>query len=175
MDSKPLHDTKGHLLNLFNELPWLFQNDMKDLCTQIIQSYKAKEKITCADLRQVLIHLYSCLLEKVPTEKEILQLVETAVRISEMMYLPSTQHSPKHILQLYNCTWLHHTLCRKLLSPESGFYGSYIHHIVAHAPVQFEIVSLSSTTIEAEGYLDKPRLLFHRHQIVIQIMSCLIC
>ena len=74
---------------------------MKDLCTQIIQSYKAKEKITCADLRQVLIHLYSCLLEKVPTEKEILQLVETAVRISEMMYLPSTQRSPKHILQLY--------------------------------------------------------------------------
>ena len=110
--------------------------------------HKAKEKITCADLRQVLIHLYAFLLERVSTEEDILQLLETAVRICEILYLPSIQRSPKHILQLYNCTWLHHTLCRKLLSPDKGFYESYIHHIVAHAPVQFEIVSLSSTTKE---------------------------
>lgn len=125
---------------------------MKDLCIQIIQTYKAKE-ITCADLRQILIQLYACILERAPTEEDVLKLLETAVRISVLMYLPSVQRSPKHILQLYNCTWLHHTLCRKLLSPESGFYGSYIHHIVAHAPVQFEIVSLSSTTTEAEERL----------------------
>ena len=28
-----------------------------------------------------------------------------------MLYLRSSERSPKRILQLYNCTWLHHTLC----------------------------------------------------------------
>lgn len=59
-----------------------------------------------------------------------------------------------YILQFYCCTWLHHELCQELFTRFHGgttrenMFGLYLHSLVAHAPMQFEIVPLSSVNTE---------------------------
>ena len=58
------------------------------------------------------------------------------------------ERTPKCVLQLYNVSWLHHELCSKLFMTFHGdlsrstLFGSYLHSLVVHAPLQFEIISL---------------------------------
>ena len=153
LDAEPLHDLKGHLNNLFNKLPTILRGEVRDTCQQIIDSNKRKEKLKRADLRLTAIQIFLFLKEKLSETSDVVALLETAVCISEILYLPAVQRSPKRILQLYNCTWSHHTLCRKMFPTADSFYGSYLHHLVVHAPVQYEIISLSSTNAEAEERL----------------------
>ena len=91
-------------------------------------------------------------------------LLETAVRISELIYLPDEKRTPRRILELYNITWLHHELCSKLFQSFHGdlsrnkFCGSYLHSLVIHAPLQFEIISLHSVNTEnQERYFNQAR------------------
>ena len=84
----------------------------------------------------------------------ILLLVDTVVRICELLYLPEEKRTPRRILQLYNCTWVHHELCSTLFTTFHGdmsrskFFGAYLHAIVVHAPPQLEIISLFSINTE---------------------------
>ena len=158
LDSEPLHDLKGHLLHLFAELPFILDKDTGALCKQIISQFTMKEKITCADLRITAVQVYACLLQRLSSGDERLLLTETAVRISEILYLPTKERSPKRVLQLYNVTWVHHTLCSKLFTrtrqvTRTAFFGLYLHHLVVHAPFQYELISLSSVNTEAEERL----------------------
>ena len=135
-------------MNLLTELPFILDKETSALCNQIISQYTKKEKITCADLRITVIQLYACLLQRLTSDDEKLLLIDTAVRISEILYLPSTQRSSKRVLQLYNVTWIHHTLCSKLFGrtkqvTRNAFFGLYLHHLVVYAPQQYELVSLN--------------------------------
>ena len=168
LDSEPLHDLKGHLSHLFVELPFILNGDTKDTCCQIISCYHKKEKVTCADLRLTAIHIYLCLVEKLAHSDERVLLLETVVHISQILYLPATERTPRRVLQLYNLTWIHHMLCSKLFSrlhkvTRNAFFGLYLHHLVVHAPQQYEIVSQSSVNTEAEE-----RLFGQAKQLVIQ-------
>ena len=53
-------------------------------------------------------------LHKLVFKKNFKVLMATIVKVSEFLYASCKTHTPKTVLQLYNCTWLHHTLCRKL-------------------------------------------------------------
>ena len=158
LDSEPLHDLKGHLFNLFSELPYILNGDVKETCQKIIKSNLSKEKVKCADLRLTAVHLYQLFLQHYRDDDYQLLLIQTAVQISEILYLPAYKRSPKRVLQLYNCTWLHHTLCSlmfptlKCLTREKMF-GTYLHHLSSHAPTQYEIIALSSVNTEAEERL----------------------
>jgi len=116
LDSEPLHDLKGHLINLFTELPFILSGNVKETCQRIIQCNLNKEKVKCADLRLTAVHLYHHFLQHYRSDDYHLLLMQTVVQISEILYLPSSKRSPKRILQLYNCTWLHHTLCSLMFS-----------------------------------------------------------
>lgn len=100
-----------------------------------------------------MIELFLYLLNR-PVDKEILLLVETAVRISELLYMEDVDRNPRNILRLYNCTWIHHELCRKLITTLHGsmtytkLFGLYLHALVVHAPQQLEIISLRSVNTE---------------------------
>ena len=150
LDSEPLHDLKGHLFNLFTELPYILKGDVQESCQKIIKS-------KCADLRLTAVHLYQLFLQHYKYDHQLL-LIQTAVQISEILYLPAHRQSPKRVLQLYNCTWFHHTLCSlmfptlKCLTREKMF-GTYLHHRSSHAPTEYEIVALSSVNTEAEECL----------------------
>ena len=88
-----------------------------------------------------------------PVSNEIILLVKTAVRISELLYVHDSGRHTRNILQLYNCIWLHHELCSKLVSTfQNGmtykFFGTYLYALVAHAPQQLGIISLRSVNTE---------------------------
>ena len=153
LESEPLHDIKGHLNNLFSKLPAVLEGDVKNTCKEIIDSNKRKDKVKCADLRLTAIQLFMFLRNKLPSTSDVVMLLDTVLRISEILYLPAIERSPKRILQMYNCTWIHHMLCNKIFPTTDTLYGSYLHHLVVHAPMQHEIISLSSTDAEAEERL----------------------
>ena len=78
--------------------------------------------------------------KKANVDPSILLLLETGVRLSELIYLPDEKRTPRRVLELYNITWLHHELCSKLFQSFHGdlshskFFGSYLHSLVVHAP-----------------------------------------
>lgn len=153
-----LHDLKGHLLNVYAELPHILKGNLRKTCQEIIDTNLSKEKVTCADVRLTAIHLYLQLLESLPRQEPVVQLLQTAVQISEVLYLRSSERSPKRILQLYNCTWLHHTLCSMLFQKTKEvtrevLFGTYIHHLVVHACPQYELLGLRSENAESEERL----------------------
>ena len=154
LDCEPLHDLKGHLINLCKELPYLLQGDARKAIEEII-SATVSDKMTCADHRVVLMQLYLHLRQQAIPDS-ILLLLETAVQIARCFYIPADSRTLCQILWLYNCTWVHNELCCELfLTFHAGMtrekmFGTYLHAIVAHASVQFEIVPLSSVNTESQ-------------------------
>lgn len=119
------------------------------MCEQVIAANKGST-MTGAKCRVCMIELFLYLLHR-PISTEIL---ETAVRISELLYMHDSDRNTRNILQLYNCVWLHHELCSKLITTFHGsmsynrLFGSYLHALVVHAPQQLEIISLRSVNAE---------------------------
>ena len=116
-----------------------------------------KQKANGAVLRTAAIKLLIKLLNST-ADTSVVNLLETIVRTSHLLYMPESRRSPKMVLRLYNCTWLHHELCKQLFSTLksqtlSHFFGIYLHAIVVHAPTQYEMMSLSSVNAESQERL----------------------
>ena len=152
LDCEPLHDLKGHLGSLFKELPHILPHGVREKTKEIIEA-NTKDKMTGADHRMIAIELRLSLVQA-SVDPAITLLTDTAVRISELLYLPEEKRTPCRILQLYNCTWLHHQLCSTMFTTFHGdmsrskFFGTYLHAIVVHAPSHLEIISLFSVNTE---------------------------
>lgn len=57
--SEPLHDLKGHLINIITELPFILPpGDTTSQCNHLISSCLAKEKKSGADLRRLVIQIF---------------------------------------------------------------------------------------------------------------------
>ena len=117
----------------------------------------SKETKRGGDYRLTCIHVIA-LLRNRQTPPLILQLMETAVEMSDIMYADENKRSPKLIFKFHNVTWLHFELCKELLSsPKSlthrKMFGMYLHAISVHAPSQYEIVNLKTTNTEHEERL----------------------
>ena len=145
-DCEPMHDLKGHLLNIYAaELPHILKGNLRETCQEIIDTNLSKEKVTCADVRLTAIHPYLQLLESFPAQEPVVQLIQTAVQISEVLYLRSSERSPKRILQLYNCTHgfiIHCAVCssrRHKKIPEKFCWEP-----------QYELLGLRSENAESE-------------------------
>ena len=153
LDCEPLHDLKGHLIHLTKELPYLLDPETRK-STQEVISACVSDKMTCADHRVLIMQLFLHLKQQ-NVQGKILSLLETAIQISRLLYLPAELRSPKKILQMYNCTWVHHELCREIFTQfhagmtREKMFGNYLHALVAHAPVQYEITPLSSVNRES--------------------------
>lgn len=114
--SEPLHDIKGHIINLIVELPYILppgETAMK--CTHLIECCLAKEKKSGADLCRAVIQLY-LLLKDLDCNSKILLLLQTIIKIGQISYSLDKHRSPRQLLQLYNVCWIHMELCRDLFS-----------------------------------------------------------
>ena len=157
VDCEPLHDIKGHLYNILYEIPHLLSEPLKSEYTQVLESTVPKQKTSGAVLRTAAIKLLMKLL-KSTANASVVTLLDTIVRISHLLYMPESRRNPKMVLRLYNCTWLHHALCKQLFSnlktqSQSHLFGIYLHALVAHAPPQFQFMSLSSVNAESQEHL----------------------
>ena len=157
LDCEPLHDMKGHLQNLIDELPHILSKPLAEDCKVLINADLKKEKKTGADYRLVAIHLL-CLLRKKNGPAKIVQLVASIVSICELLYAKVMQQTPKAILRLYTLTWLHFELCTDLflitkVVTHRKLFGQYLHALIVHAPPQYEIVCMKSCNSEKEERL----------------------
>lgn len=98
VDCEPLHALKGHLANLFAELPHILTGYLKETCKKVIETSLDKDKITGADLRRLAIHVL--FLFQVQDNAELITLMDTVVWMSSVLYATDTERSPRSILQL---------------------------------------------------------------------------
>ena len=159
LDCEPLHDLKGHLANLLPQLPSIVGEDIlrKQIQDCLATDLDSKTTKRGGDYRLAAIHILA-LVRNSNCPGEVLQLMESIVEISELLYADDTKRTPKSILRLFNLTSIHFELCVKLLSKTSTIshqkmFGIYLHSLVHHAPFQYEILSLSSVNTEHEERL----------------------
>ena len=154
---KPLHDLKGHIINLITELPYaLPDGNISAQCTHLISCCLTKEKKSGADLRRVIIQLL-VLLKDLDSSTKIL-LLQTIIKIGEILYSRDHQRSPRQLLQLYNSCCLHMELCVDLFSTPkkltvSKMFRHYLHALTAHSPTQYELACLCSLNTENQERL----------------------
>ena len=145
LDCEPLHDLKGHLYNLLPEVPHLLPDPLKQECLQILDTTLPKQKVSGAVLRTAAIKLLLKLCSS-SADYLVVMLLETIVRIAQILYMPESRRCPKVLLRLHNCAWLHHELCKQLLTlPRTQklthLFGIYLHDLVVHAPQLYQITS----------------------------------
>ena len=141
-DCKLLHDLKGHLYNLLPEIPSLLEPPSLE-CQQLLDTTLPKQKVSGAFLRVAAIKLL-IKLQHHSVDVLLLELLNTIVRVSELLYSFDHKRTPKTILQLYNVTWYHHELCcHFLLKPKhqtrNHLFGIYLHDLVAHSPPIYQL------------------------------------
>lgn len=158
LDCEPLHDLKGHISHLLNEVPHLLSPILKEECLKIIENTVPKQKVSGARYMVALMTVYLKLRKCEDVDDNIITLLESAVNMSKQLYLPDSHRTPKAILQLYNASWIHHELCCHLIpnpkeQTQQRFFGVYLHDLVVHAPSQYELVSLRSTNCESQERL----------------------
>lgn len=100
LDCEPLHDLKGHIQNVLDELPGKLEKTLAVEVKALIDTDLGKDMRTGGDYRLTAIHLLS-LLQKRTTQPEILQLVQSLVEISELLYADDSKRSPS---QFSGCT-----------------------------------------------------------------------
>lgn len=133
LDSEPLHDLKGHLINLLTELPYVLEGTAKKLCLDLLTNIlfsKKQNGHSGSNLRVALLQTYKLLYFQ-EVESSIKTLLSTVVKISEILYSSDDKRAPKTILQLYNCTWMHHELCKCIFTrlheiTHARLFGSYL-------------------------------------------------
>lgn len=155
--SEPMHDLKGHILNLIVELPQALPPSAMASCTHLIDCCLAKEKKSAADLRRVAIQLY-LLLKDQDCSSRVILLLQTIIKIGEILYSHDKHRSPRQLLQLHNCCWLHLELCKDVFSDPtklttSRMFGHYLHALTAHCPTQYELACLRSLNTENQERL----------------------
>ena len=157
LDCEPLHDIKGHLINIFTELPYAITHlPLRKEAVEMLNLVVPKEKPSCGDYRRAAIRLLALLKGKASTN--VCTLLSTVIEISEILYSLDDKRNTTTILRLHNLTWLHHELCRDLFSTlhklgRQKMFGLYLHALTCHAPKQYEIMCLRSCNAENEERL----------------------
>lgn len=103
LDCEPLHDIKGHIQNVIQELPGLLDQSTRTKLNKLLTVDLHKEKKTGSDYRLLIIHILT-LLNKNKAPKKMCQLFKTLVTISHLLYSDDNKRTPKAILRLYNST-----------------------------------------------------------------------
>ena len=107
---EPLHDIKGHLSNLIEELRATLTGDVKQSVELIVGSVLGKETLRASDYRKGVIVILKTLPELIPSSI-LTTLLGTAVEITELLYSASTKRSPQSVLHLHNVAFMHAKLC----------------------------------------------------------------
>ena len=155
MPIEPLHDSKGHIKNLWDVLPEILDEKEKKLFLDSLDScYGGKDKIRGSDYRLSTIVVYQIMKGKCHADVE--DLLYTLMEMIRLAYLKSDHRSPKVVLRLYNTTFRHIVLMQSVLgkNPKAitreKLYGIYYHSLTTHLPEVSRIIAPSSLHTENE-------------------------
>ena len=180
--TEPLHDIKGHLINLITELPNVLPpGETKSKCTHLIDNCLAKQKKSGADMRRVAIQLF-LLLKDNDCSSKILFLLHSIIKIGEIAYSRDDKRCPRQLLQCYNMCWMHMEVLKDLFGTpkeisRTKFFGHLVHALTAHIPTQLELACQRSLNTEGQERLfGQARLIgetctnHHPDNVIPQIM-----
>ena len=151
---EPLHDIKGHIENLYMELPHHLPKSQKKLFEEtIIASFEKKDCKRGVDYRKSLIKMNVALHGKI--DKSVYMILSTLCEIQRILYIGEHERTMENILRLYNLTFLHTVLLKEtVMTPKAvtsrTLWGKYIHALFVHAPVMYRIISGKSANAEME-------------------------
>ena len=107
---EPLHDMKGHMANLFDEIPKHTTGIVGGEVQKIISAILHKDTLRCINYRKATVLLCKVLHDDTADDNLVL-LVDTLVEICEILYADSELRSPRSVLRLHNLTFIHGRLC----------------------------------------------------------------
>ena len=99
---EPLHDLKGHLSNIIEELRVTLTGEVKEKVDIIVGSVLGKETLRGSDYRKGSILILKMLQEFTPNSP-LTTLLSTAVE-TELLYCDPTKRTSKSVLRLHNIT-----------------------------------------------------------------------
>ena len=153
---EPVHDTEGHITNLFDELPEHLNKNDKQLLLETIRPYKQKEILLNVDKRKMLLYTIFNLYGKVTTK--VIFLLKSLADIQKIIYLQEINRTSQNILRLHHSRYMHIVLLREIIDlifakvTREKLYGKYSHNLLVHAPLQFNIINGESINCEAEDF-----------------------
>ncbi len=144
LPTEPLHDFKGHMSNIIEELKETLSGEVKAEIDKVVES-TLKETVRCVDLRKTA--LLSNALHKSGGSSKVCDLIDTIVEVCELMYAREESRTPTTILRMHNLTFRHSILCLELFGkPKSltrrKMFGKYFHSISCHAAPLYRLVAL---------------------------------
>lgn len=85
----------------------------------------------------------------------LINLFETAIELSELLYSHYEKRIATSILRLHNVSFIHGMLCVQVFGlprtmTSRKFFGRYFHSLIVHTPITYRIVSLLSINTEAQ-------------------------
>ena len=152
--SEPLHDLKGHISHIWEELPYSLTKTEKVPFMEVkeaLLTYKAK--LRGVDYRLSAIVMYKHM--EVHSRPHIRDFLYSIAELCYLLYIQEYDRCPRIILRLHNVAYKHATLCRKIIrTPQSltmrNFYGIYFHSIVTESPLITRIISPRSICTEEQ-------------------------
>ena len=91
---EPLHDIKGHLSNMIDEIKILLNGPAKEKVDSICSSVLSKETLRASDLRKGAILILLSIHELEPNSL-VTHVLESAVEICEILYADPEKRSPQ--------------------------------------------------------------------------------
>ena len=152
---EPLHAVKGHIINLYDEIPHhLDSEEKKEFELLKKASFNGKEVKNGSDYRESIVNMCLALKSTFP----FYDLLTTFCEIQETLYQNESKRTVQSILRFHNITFKHFLLMhRQFDSPKSltarKLFGQYYHAVVIHAPLQYRIINGISSNTEKEERL----------------------
>ena len=151
---EPLHDIKGHLSNMIDEIKVLVTGPAKVKVDLVFSSVLSKETLRGSDYRKAAVLILLALQEFQP-QSTITAVLDTAVEITEILYAAPEKRTPKSVLRLHNLTFIHAKLCEDVFGcPKTmsrrKMFGRYYHALTAHSPLVNRIISPCLLNAEVE-------------------------
>ena len=136
--TEPLHDIKGHLSNVTDELLAQTTGNVKKKLSSIYSSVLGKDTLHCCDYRKAAI-LILLALDDLRADRKYIELMRTLVEITETLYSSYSKRSSQAILRLHNTSFVHGKLCTELFhTPKTmtrrKMFGHYFHLLTSHVP-----------------------------------------
>ncbi|KAI8516476.1 AP-5 complex subunit zeta-1 [Branchiostoma belcheri] len=153
---EPLHVTKEHIKNVFEELPHhLNAKDKPTMNATIKALQQDKEQLRGVDFRKQLL-IVTAAMSANNADTKVVQLLSSLATIVHILYTQEKDRSPRLVLRLANLTYMHCMLLREVigtvtraLTPRK-MYGTYYHSLSTHAPLLFRLSNLRSLNAESQ-------------------------
>ena len=152
--SESLHDLKGHIRNLWQELPYHLNDQEKERFLEVKEALLTyKSNLRGLDYRLSAIVMYKHMEGKM--HYCVQELLYTLAQLCHLLYIQDHERTPKIILRLHNTAFKNAMSCKQVLGvPQSvtlrTLYGIYWHSIIAEAPLLTRIVSLRTICTEEQ-------------------------